>query len=56
MPVYDSVVRPDFEVQSFLTKAEESLTSAQDDFAAGRHNSCANRCYFACFQAARRPD
>lgn len=38
--------------RGFLAKAEESLASAEDDFAAGRHNSCANRCYYACFQAA----
>lgn len=38
--------------QSYLTKAEESLASAESDFAAGRYNSCANRVYYACFQAA----
>ena len=36
----------------YLTKAHESLASAESDFAAGRYNSCANRCYYACFQAA----
>jgi uncharacterized protein (UPF0332 family) len=40
------------EVRTYLTKAIESLTSAQRDYAAGRYNSCANRAYYACFQAA----
>lgn len=38
--------------RGFLAKAEESLASAESDFAAGRFNSCANRCYYACFRAA----
>lgn len=36
----------------FLDKASESLTGAENELAAGRHNNCANRCYYACFQAA----
>jgi uncharacterized protein (UPF0332 family) len=36
----------------FLAKAEESLVSAESELANGRHNNCANRCYYACFQAA----
>jgi uncharacterized protein (UPF0332 family) len=36
----------------FLRKARESLASAENDFRGGRYNSCANRCYYACFQAA----
>jgi uncharacterized protein (UPF0332 family) len=36
----------------FLAKAEESLTGAQSEFAHGRYNNCANRCYYACLQAA----
>ena len=36
----------------YLAKARESLRSAEIDFAAHRYNSCANRCYYACFQAA----
>ena len=36
----------------YLTKAEESLRTAESEFANGRYNSCANRCYYACFQAA----
>jgi len=36
----------------YLAKAQESLASAQSEFANGRFNTCANRCYYACFQAA----
>jgi len=36
----------------FLTKAHESLDGAQSEFANSRYNNCANRCYYACFQAA----
>ncbi len=36
----------------FLRKADESLTGANSEFANGRYNNCANRCYYACFQAA----
>ena len=36
----------------FLSKAAESLESAEADFSAHRYNSCANRSYYACFQAA----
>jgi uncharacterized protein (UPF0332 family) len=36
----------------YLAKATESLLSAESEFANGRYNSCANRCYYACFQAA----
>lgn len=35
-----------------MAKASESLLSAESEFANGRYNSCANRCYYACFQAA----
>jgi uncharacterized protein (UPF0332 family) len=37
---------------AFLAKAQESLASAEADFAAGRLNRCANRSHYACFQAA----
>ena len=37
----------------FLARAAESLRSAEDDLAGGRYNSCANRCYYSCFNAAR---
>jgi uncharacterized protein (UPF0332 family) len=40
------------ERRAYLTKARESLTSAEVDYAAARYNSCANRVYYACFQAA----
>jgi len=36
----------------FLAKAEESLAGAESEFANGRYNNCANRCYYSCFQAA----
>jgi uncharacterized protein (UPF0332 family) len=35
----------------YLAKATESLLSAESEFVNGRYNSCANRCYYACFQA-----
>lgn len=40
------------DVDIYLLKAEESLESADADCAAGRYNSCANRLYYACLQAA----
>jgi uncharacterized protein (UPF0332 family) len=36
----------------YLEKARENLESAESEFASGRYNSCASRCYYACFQAA----
>ena len=39
-------------VESFLVKAEESLAGAESEYVNGRYNNCANRCYYACFQAA----
>ncbi len=36
----------------FLIKAEESLAGAECELANGRFNNCANRCYYAVFQAA----
>jgi len=38
--------------QIFLIKAVESLDGAESEFANTRYNNCANRCYYACFQAA----
>lgn len=35
-----------------MDKALESLAGAESESAAGRFNNCANRCYYACFQAA----
>jgi uncharacterized protein (UPF0332 family) len=40
------------DITIYLTKAEESLRTAESEFANGWYNSCANRCYYACFQAA----
>lgn len=36
----------------YLMKAEESLAGAVSEYANGRFNNCANRCYYSCFQAA----
>ena len=36
----------------YLIKAEESLRGVESEFAQGRYNNAANRCYYACFQAA----
>jgi uncharacterized protein (UPF0332 family) len=40
------------DITLYLAKAEESLRTAESEFANGRYNSCANRCYYACLQAA----
>ena len=37
---------------SYLAKAEESLAGAESELAGQRYNNWANRCYYACFQAA----
>ncbi len=42
----------DEEARTFLEKALESLSSAESDLVGRRYNSGANRCYYACFQAA----
>ncbi len=39
-------------IDAYLRKAQESLESAESEYANRRYNSCANRCYYACFQAA----
>lgn len=39
-------------ISIFLAKAEESLSGAESEFVNRRYNNCANRCYYACFQAA----
>lgn len=36
----------------FAAKAQESLEGAASELANRRFNNCANRCYYACFQAA----
>jgi uncharacterized protein (UPF0332 family) len=38
--------------EAFLQKAEESLDGAESEFIDGRYKNCANRCYYAVFQAA----
>jgi uncharacterized protein (UPF0332 family) len=40
------------EARLYLLKAVESLSGAESEFSAGRFNNGANRCYYACFQAA----
>jgi uncharacterized protein (UPF0332 family) len=40
------------DAEIYLAKAAESLLTAESEFDHGRYNSCANRCYYACFQAA----
>lgn len=40
------------EPEDYLAKAEESLASAEDDYAKGHYNSCARSTYYALFQAA----
>ena len=37
---------------AYLTRSLECLDGAESEFAAGRYNNCANRCYYAMFQAA----
>ncbi|HUG13381.1 MAG TPA: hypothetical protein VMM78_00070 [Thermomicrobiales bacterium] len=36
----------------YLMKALESLAGAESELSSARYNNCANRCYYACFQAA----
>jgi uncharacterized protein (UPF0332 family) len=36
----------------FLVKAQESLAGAESEYVNDRYNNCANRAYYACFQAA----
>src|SRR5215217_910669 len=43
-------MEPDITI--YLAKATESLLTAESEFVNGRYNSCANRCYYSCFQAA----
>ncbi len=40
------------EVTRYVHKAIESLDGAESELANRRFNNCANRCYYACFQAA----
>lgn len=36
----------------YLEKAVESLAGAESEYVNARYDNCANRCYYACFQAA----
>jgi len=36
----------------FLAKSQEALAGAESEFANGRYNNCANRCYYSTFHAA----
>ena len=38
--------------EPYLAKAEASLAGAESEFAGAHYDNCANRCYYACFQAA----
>ena len=38
--------------QGFFLKAIECLEGAASEYTNGRYNNCANRCYYATFQAA----
>jgi uncharacterized protein (UPF0332 family) len=40
------------DIPIYLAKATESLLTAESEFVNGRYNSCANRCYYACFLVA----
>src|SRR2546428_13854822 len=40
------------DITIYLVKATESLQTAESEFVNRRYNSCANRCYYCCFQAA----
>lgn len=40
------------DIAIYVAKASESLQTAESEFVNGRYNSCANRCYYACFLAA----
>ncbi len=36
----------------YLEKAMQSVAGAESELVNGRYDNCANRCYYACFQAA----
>jgi uncharacterized protein (UPF0332 family) len=42
----------DTDCMAYLEKATESLIGAESEYANRRYNNCANRCYYAMFQAA----
>jgi uncharacterized protein (UPF0332 family) len=35
----------------YISKAAESMAGAESEYANGRYDNCASRCYYACFQA-----
>ena len=49
---YNQRMSDDEAIAAYLQKADESLAGAESEFAVGRYNNCANRAYYACFQAA----
>ena len=42
----------DDEIAVFTIKSLQNFDSAASELANGRHDACANRCYYSCFQAA----
>jgi uncharacterized protein (UPF0332 family) len=40
------------DITIYSAKATECLLTAESEYVNGRYNSCANRCYYSCFQAA----
>lgn len=40
------------QINAFLAKDGRSLAGAESEFINDRYDNCANRCYYACFQAA----
>ncbi len=40
------------DITIYQAKATESLLTAESEYVNGRYNSCVNRCYYSCFQAA----
>lgn len=52
VPRLDRLSDMDSDVAVYLAKAAESLDTAESELRARRYNSCANRCYYAAFQAA----
>ena len=40
------------DITIYQAKVTESLLTAESEYVNGRYNSCANRCYYSCFQAA----
>lgn len=40
------------QVQIYFEKSAQSLAGGESEFINGRYNNAANRCYYACFQAA----